>query len=437
MDGKHYSASSICAVTAAFLAMAPHARSSGLGAGALEGDRYRILISSDIGGSDDDDDQSFVHFLVYADLVDIEGLVSSPPYAGRAEDFHKVIDIYEKDYPNLKTYSADYPTPTYLRSIVKQGAVGKAPTAGYSSATEGSEWIVACAKKDDPRPLHVLVWGSITDVAQALHDAPEIKDRMRVHFIAGWNQNQCPYSYDYIDKTHPDTWLVHDKETFRGWYVGGEQSGDLGNAAFVTNHVDGHGCLGDYFAPLKSGKIKMGDTPSFSRLLRCEDPDDPTRASWGGQFIRKNGRPNWFIDNPDPALAEGNYSGAKTVNTWREQYLRDWQTRMDRCASPNNTTSVMSGDAARAAKVEARQADAGAIRMCRADGRLRISGLGVHESYQVRIRDLAGRKVADYSVRADAGHIDLVLPNASAGHLVDVRGEKRRVLRLVPSIPGD
>jgi hypothetical protein len=361
-------------------------------------------------------------------MIDIEGLVSSPPYSGRAEDFHKVIDIYEKDYPNLKTYSANYPTPDYLRSIVKQGATGKAPTDGYRSATEGSAWIVQCAKKDDPRPLYVQVWGSITDVAQAIHDAPDIKGKIRVHFIAGWNKEQCPYSYEYINKTHPDTWMIYDRGTFRGWYVGGEQSGDLGNAEFVSKHVDNHGSLGKYFAPLKGGSIKMGDSPSFARLLRTDDPEDATRESWGGQFIKKDGRPNWYVDNPDPALAEGSYKGAKTVNKWREQYLRDWQARMDRCLEPSGNPPV---------SVLAENAGAGeGITIRRTGARVHIRGLGTGAMCHVRISDLAGRQVWSYSLRPDAGQAVLALPKTPAAHVIDVRTGHRRVLRLVPFLPG-
>lgn len=38
----------------------------------------RILISTDIGGTDPDDNQSMTHLLMYSDLFAIEGLVSSP-----------------------------------------------------------------------------------------------------------------------------------------------------------------------------------------------------------------------------------------------------------------------------------------------------------------------------------------------------------------------
>ena len=40
---------------------------------------------------------------------------------------------------------------------------------------------------------------------------------------------------------------------------------------------------------------------------------------------------NWWIDDPAPAAAEGVHPGAKSVNQWREEFLRDFATRMDRC----------------------------------------------------------------------------------------------------------
>ena len=51
--------------------------------GALAGERPRVLVSTDIGGTDPDDFQSMVHLLLYADVLDIEGLVSSPWGPGR------------------------------------------------------------------------------------------------------------------------------------------------------------------------------------------------------------------------------------------------------------------------------------------------------------------------------------------------------------------
>lgn len=69
--------------------------------GALFGQRYRIIISTDIGGSDPDDFQSLVHYLLYSDLFDTEGILSSAWGDGTVEDILKVIDIYEKIIRNF------------------------------------------------------------------------------------------------------------------------------------------------------------------------------------------------------------------------------------------------------------------------------------------------------------------------------------------------
>ena len=68
--------------------------------------RQRVIVSTDIGGTDPDDFQSMVHLLVYADAFDLEGLISSPYGPGRKEHILQVIDCYARDYANLRTYSA-------------------------------------------------------------------------------------------------------------------------------------------------------------------------------------------------------------------------------------------------------------------------------------------------------------------------------------------
>jgi hypothetical protein len=49
--------------------------------------------------------------------------------------------------------------------------------------------------------------------------------------------------------------------------------------------------------------------------------------------------PNWWIDDPDPAAAEGVHPGAKHVNRWREEFLRDFAARMRRCQGPAPTAA--------------------------------------------------------------------------------------------------
>src|SRR5687768_14171446 len=58
-------------------------------------ERPRVIVSTDIGGTDPDDFQSMVHFLLYADMFEVEGLISSPYGPGRREHILGVIDRYE------------------------------------------------------------------------------------------------------------------------------------------------------------------------------------------------------------------------------------------------------------------------------------------------------------------------------------------------------
>jgi hypothetical protein len=255
--------------------------------------RPRVIVSSDIGGTDFDDYQSFVHLLVYADRVDLEGLIASPygPARDRTQYILRLVDRYAADYPRLRTYSPRYPTPERLRGITKQGGTDPAALRGWGERTEGSDWIIRCAHRDDPRPLWVLVWGGIDDLAQALHDDPGIAPKLRVYWIGGPNKKWSAAAYDYIAREHRDLWIIEANSTYRGWFTGGDQAGDRGNTAFVTAHVRGNGALGDYFASV-APQLKMGDSPSLAYVLGAT-PEDPSTGSWGGRFVRACDRPRY------------------------------------------------------------------------------------------------------------------------------------------------
>ncbi len=253
--------------------------------------RPRVIVSTDAGGTDYDDLQSLVHLLLYADAIDLEGLVSSPYGPGRMKHILDVVDVYARDVPALRRHSADYPDAESLRRMTVQGATDPSGPAGYGTTTDGSDWIVTCARRDDPRPLWVLVWGGIEDVAQALHDDPSIESKLRVYFIGGPNKKWSPACYDFLAREHPGLWIIEANSTYRGWFVGGDQSGAWGNDSFVASRVAGRGALGDYFAHgitfggESRSRLKMGDSPSLAYVLHGR-PEAPAHGSWGGAFVR-------------------------------------------------------------------------------------------------------------------------------------------------------
>ncbi|SOE21138.1 protein of unknown function [Spirosomataceae bacterium TFI 002] len=260
-------------------------------------DKPRVIISTDIGGTDPDDFQSMIHAFMYADLFQLEGLISSPFGNGRKRDIEFVIDLYEKDLQDLKKHAQDLPDPEALRAICKQGSKLEAPFKGFSTPTEGSEWIIKCAKKESEQPLFVLVWGGIEDVAQALHDAPEIEKNMRVYWIGGPNKKWSINAYSYIAENHPNVWMIEANATYRGWFMEDENAPkNMSGAAYYENFVQGRGAMGADFVNHYKGHIKMGDTPSLAYLMNG-DPDDPTTESWGGKFIKIDHSSRTIIDD--------------------------------------------------------------------------------------------------------------------------------------------
>lgn len=248
----------------------------------------RILISTDIGGTDPDDNQSMIHFLMYSHLFNTEGLVSSPSYGlGTKEEIVKMIDLYEKDLPKLQQHQKGYPSPAALRAICKQGRKGAAPYKGYLTATEGSDWIIKCAKKADKQPLWVLVWGGLEDVAQALHDAPEIAPRIKIYWIGGPNKKWSANSYAYIAANFPKLWFIECNSSYYGFFSNTSSTDDLNSKNYYNKYISGAGEMGKAFINYYKGAPKMGDTPSLLYMMDG-DPNNPLRESWGGSFVKFN-----------------------------------------------------------------------------------------------------------------------------------------------------
>ncbi len=264
----------------------------------------RILVCSDIGGTDPDDFQSFIHLLMYSNEFTIEGLVSSPYGNGRKADFLRIIDLYEKDLPALTGHAIGFPSANSLRQLCVQGVINEAPFKGYTSATPGSKHIIACAKKKINQPLWILVWGGIEDLAQALHDAPEIKKNIKVYWIGGPNKKWSVNAYAYIAEHHPDLWMIEANATYRGWFMDEDSQENLKGKVFYKNYIKGKGFMARDFVHYYNGDLKMGDTPSLAYLMNG-DANDPTGESWGGSFTP--------INRSSRTIFNGNSSVSDTV----------------------------------------------------------------------------------------------------------------------------
>ena len=263
----------------------------------------RILISTDIGGTDPDDNQSMIHFLMYSDLFNTEGLISSPSYGqGTKQEILNMIALYEKDLPKLQKHNKGFASPDALRAITKQGRQGPAPFAGYTTATEGSDWIVKSARKKSTQPLWILVWGGLDDVAQALHDAPDISKNIKIYWIGGPNKKWSTNSYAYIVQNFPDLWFIEVNSSYYGFFSNNGMPDSVKTTNYYDKYIDGAGYMGKDFKKYYGGNVKMGDTPSLLYMMDG-DPNNPLRESWGGSFEKFDHSPR-IIFNRSTTLAD-------------------------------------------------------------------------------------------------------------------------------------
>lgn len=263
----------------------------------------RILISTDIGGTDPDDNQSMIHFLMYSNMFNTEGLISSPSYGhGNKQNLLAMIALYEKDLPKLKKHGNGFPSPGALRAICKQGRQGAAPFKGYTKATEGSNWIVKCARKKSRQPLWVLVWGGLDDLAQALHDAPDIRHKIKVYWIGGPNKKWSANSYAYIVENFRDLWFIEVNSSYYGFFSNKGMPDSVSTTNYYDRYMAGAGHMGKDFKNYYGGNVKMGDTPSLLYMMDG-DPNNPLKESWGGSFEKFDHSPR-IIFNRNTTLAD-------------------------------------------------------------------------------------------------------------------------------------
>jgi len=320
-----------------------------------------VIVDTDLGG-DPDDIQSLFRLLHYSDILDIKAIVSTPcsqidshPWDTIPQDLliQEWIQRIDMDHLRSKGYK-DLMAEEELLQVVRKGS--QQPQAPYPAGqTEGSELIAELASKYNPEnPIWVLVWGSMTTLAQTLHDHPSIAPNIRIYSIGSTNTEHDSlsrnYVYQFMENEFADLWWIENAilpkgkhETFRGVYQGGEQSGEWGNIAFVEKTIRGKGTTrggmfdrksGDAFpvATWPQGTLKEGDSPSILYLISPSiagvgNLDDPTRESWGGQFrlAFPEKFPNYYVDldaSPEECQA--------TINKWRVDFMSDWKQRWEK-----------------------------------------------------------------------------------------------------------
>lgn len=283
----------------------------------------RLVVCTDIAPADvePDDMESMVRLMAYADMFEIEALITSvgwncDPYPKEwAAYLFRVIEAYRKDVPNLMKRSSQtqflplekengsqyigyWPSADYVKSRAVMGSQrGGIKAIGEGNDSPGSELLIRLADEDDPRPIYVAAWGGANTLSQAIwrvkqtRTAKELKrfvSKFRIYTITdqdmqySMRMNRAYSSHQWLRSEFEDELpFIWDEGTWQEQCELGKQ-----NWTKHTDYIQGKGALGHEYPTYKWGV--EGDTPSFLYVMPhgLNDPEDPQQAGWAGYHVR-------------------------------------------------------------------------------------------------------------------------------------------------------
>ncbi|MBM3070951.1 nucleoside hydrolase-like domain-containing protein [Lelliottia sp. RWM.1] len=355
-------------------------------------EKPRVFVLTDI-GNEPDDQMSLTRFLLYANEMNIEGLVATTSTWQREKVHTDMIDLvvghYGEVQPNLLKHAAGFPTVSALQSVVAPGlaSYGIAAT-GEGKQTAGSELLVKAIEKstDANHPLFITLWGGANTLAQALQDVSRKHPAERVQSLA---RNLVVYAISdqddagsWVREHYPDITYIVDPSSQNGEdYARATWTGISGDryyrnapgADFTTvsqhwldENIRNKGPMGKGY--LKYLFIMEGDTLSFMSLIRngLNSERNPGWGGWGGRYIvrqpQHETRPVWssggdfYPGNPNAADTVTGKDGKQytsnqaTIWRWREAFQHDFAARMawginDYANANHNPDVVVNGQA--------------------------------------------------------------------------------------------
>ena len=348
----------------------------------VDSGKSRLIVLSDI-EADPDDSESLVRLLLYANQIDIEGLIATTSVHQKTwvapESLRAIVAAYGKVQPNLIRHEKGYPEAGNLMAVISQGLpVYGMAGVGDGRDSAGSERIIAALDKDDPRPLWVSVWGGANTLAQALYkiektrspeEAARLISRLRVYTISDQDDSGI-----WMRNHFPDLFYIVSP----GGYGAGTWTGIMRvepgfdnseiSTGWIAEHIQqGHGPLGAMYPDVAYGM--EGDTPSFLALIPngLNAPEHPDWGGWGGRYrlhipamadmdpqgftggvpVTVEPRPIWTnaTDSYVPYAAADYGRAVKpnasavtgfvtTVWRWRKDFQNDFAARMDWTTQP-------------------------------------------------------------------------------------------------------
>ena len=283
----------------------------------------RLVVCTDIAPADvePDDMESMVRLMTYADLFEIEALITTvgwncDPYPVEwAQYLQRVIEAYRKDVPKLMKRSGQrqfqslekengrqsigyWPSADYIKGRAVMGSErGGIKVIGEGNDSPGSNLLIRLADEDDARPIYVAAWGGANTLAQAIWRVQQTRSpeelkrfvrKFRIYTITdqdmqyNMRMDRAYSSHQWLRKVfQDDLQFVWDEGTWQEQCELGKRNWQL-----HKEHIQGKGALGREYPDYKWGV--EGDTPSFLYVMPngLNDPEDPLQAGWAGYHER-------------------------------------------------------------------------------------------------------------------------------------------------------
>lgn len=243
------------------------------------------------------------------------------------------VEAYEKVYPNLIKHNPDYPTPEYLKSIIREGNVWFEGEMEHD--TPGSDLIKQVLLDDDPRPVFIQVWGGPSTASRALKsiqdeyegtpqwEAIKAKVSAKAKFCLSGQQDQTWKDYIQVEWPQIESVILNAGVTPLGY--GAKRSvSDISDtlyysAEWTAENIKSKGVFGDMYRVWGDGKqMAEGDFTDYFGLKGYTGEELVKMGYWvwtppqpEGNFISEGDTPCYLnlIDNGLRAWEHQNWGG--------------------------------------------------------------------------------------------------------------------------------
>jgi len=262
--------------------------------------RERLIILTDM-ENEPDDSQTMVRLLVYANEIDIEGLIAVTSRWVREDVFPESIEDRVHAYgvvrDNLMKHADGWPTVEHLLSVTAGGQEGFGMDAvGTGMTSDGAKLIIKAVDKDDPRPVNFAINAGSNTLAEALWVVKETRseDEVKkfVSKIRVFDDSGQDNSGAWIAHTFPDLFYARSRAQVFGLYGPTLNSGpnpyggDTEYAWLEKNVRVRHGVLGALYPQ------RLWIAPPWNHSHIEQGEEDLTRIRY--HFTEGGGTATWL-----------------------------------------------------------------------------------------------------------------------------------------------